>query len=252
MGARTARIRAAAQVMTVSRTLTSSRAIGAWTISVLIFLATAISFTQSYRGLLDFASNYLVIPRPFNWTWPMMIDVFLAVGELRLFICAVDGEKSWRVRMWFWLLTGAGLAVSVGGNIMHEGLNISGLQMAGNAVPPLAAAAALGTGLGLVKKAVARAQAEQAKSKIPDKPLPHTDDRKNVRNINSGPRRGTRKNALAKDPRLQGIVIELRRKLQAGETFSERSIHRDYNISRHMASVLMAAAGSTPQEAASG
>jgi hypothetical protein len=262
MGNRTGKIRAAAQAASLSKVLTSSRTIGAGTIAVLIFLATVVSFTQSYRGLLDFASNYLLIPRPFNWTWPLMVDTFLAVGEICLFIGAVDGEKSWRLRGWFWTLTLAGLVASVTGNIMHNGLNEPGLRMAGYAVPPIAAMAILGAGLGLVKRAVAKAKAAAELTHLP-KPkvirIEHTEEspsRPNVFPIGQGAKRphtGGRRKMVETNPAVQEIVQEISNKILNGQKFTGRGIHAAYGLSRGVAiQVLEAATSMAAQEAASG
>jgi hypothetical protein len=117
-------------------------------IAVIIAAASAVAFAQSYRGLVDWAAAHQV-PAQWTWTWPLMVDSFLALGELRLFIAAVRGAP-WRVRMWAWCVTVGGLAISVAGNVGHLAV-ADPASRATAAVPPLAAAVALGIGLGLVK-----------------------------------------------------------------------------------------------------
>ncbi len=51
-------------------------------------------------------------------SWPAEIDVFLAVGELALYVAYLDGWPAWQ-RVWPWLTAFVGLAVSVAGNIGH-------------------------------------------------------------------------------------------------------------------------------------
>jgi hypothetical protein len=80
------------------------------------------------------------------------VDVFIAVGELALFVALVDVWAS-RSRTAAWLVTLAGLAASVAGNIGH----VTGHSLAVRAtaaVPPLAAASALAVGLGVLKRVV--------------------------------------------------------------------------------------------------
>jgi hypothetical protein len=85
--------------------------------------------------------------------WPLQVDVFIAVGELALFVALADRWAS-RSRAGAWAVTLAGLAVSVAGNVGH----VTGHSPADRltaAVPPLAAAAALAVGLGVLKRVVA-------------------------------------------------------------------------------------------------
>ena len=196
----------------------------------------------------------------------MMVDTFLAVGEICLFICAVDGLKSKRLRAWFWALTGAGLVVSVTGNIMHNGLNTPDLRMAGYAVPPVAAVAILGAGLGIVKRAVAQVNAGEGKHAVevpgvPARPAPQKPNwtapprpapKPKAAEDELTKRRRNRKRLLDSDPRLQEIVLELRALFAAGERLTDRKVQEKFGVSRHMGGVLITAAKQEPQEAASG
>ena len=79
---------------------------------------------------------------------------FIAVGELALFVALVDAW-AFRSRLAAWSVTGLGLAVSVAGNVGH----VAGHDLASRvtaAVPPVAAAAALAVGLGVLKRVVAQ------------------------------------------------------------------------------------------------
>ena len=85
--------------------------------------------------------------------WPLQVDVFIAVGELALFVGLAD-QWTRRNRVGAWTVTLAGLAVSVAGNVGH----VTGHTLASRAtaaVPPLAAAAALAVGLGVLKRVIA-------------------------------------------------------------------------------------------------
>lgn len=120
-------------------------------IAALVAAASLASFAESYRGLLGWAREHGLSG---SWAviWPLQVDVFIAVGELALFVALVDawGRRS---RVSAWVVTGAGLAVSVAGNVGHvHGHTLGDRVSAG--VPPVAAAAALAVGLGVLKRVV--------------------------------------------------------------------------------------------------
>ena len=123
-----------------------------YVIAVLIAAASAVSFAESYRGLAAWAREH-GLSGAWAVAWPLQVDVFIAVGELALFIALAN---SWplRSRVAAWAVTIAGLAVSVAGNVGHvSGHSLSARGTA--AVPPLAAGAALAVGLGILKRVVA-------------------------------------------------------------------------------------------------
>src|SRR5262249_59542239 len=81
-------------------------------------IATAASLNalaHSYAGLYAWALHH----RLTGWqavSWPAEIDVFLAVGELALYVAYLDGWPV-RQRVWPWATTLVGLAVSVAGSV---------------------------------------------------------------------------------------------------------------------------------------
>ncbi len=128
-------------------------------ICVLVAAASLVSFAESYRGLFDWASGH-GLHGPWAVAWPLQVDVFIAVGEAALFIALADRWPP-RSRAAAWAVTLAGLAVSVAGNVGH----VTGHDAASRvtaAVPPLAAAAALAVGLGVLKRVVAMHTADAA------------------------------------------------------------------------------------------
>ena len=134
---------------TLPNVLRVPRMIALVAIAVLTSLATAVSLAESYRGLYSWA---LAHGLPVLWAaaWPVMIDVFLAVGELTLFVSIIDGWRG-RERFGAWAVTLTGLAASVGGNVGH--ITTTDLDSrATAAVPPIAAAPAIGLGLGVLKR----------------------------------------------------------------------------------------------------
>jgi hypothetical protein len=124
-------------------------------ITVLVAAATATSFAESYRGLYDWAAGH-GLSGPWAVIWPLQVDVFIAVGELALFVALAD-RWSARSRVAAWVVVSAGLAVSVAGNVGHV-MGGSAADRLTAAVPPLAAAAALSVGLGVLKRVVAQGQ----------------------------------------------------------------------------------------------
>jgi hypothetical protein len=127
-------------------------------IASLVTVASLVSFGESYRGLYLWAHQHGLSG---GWAalWPVQVDTFVAVGELSLFVALVDGWSA-RSRTAGWLVTVAGLAVSVAGNVGHVGGHSLAVR-ATAAVPPLAAASALAVGLGVLKRVVKRAAEAQ-------------------------------------------------------------------------------------------
>jgi len=121
-------------------------------IAVLVGSASLVSFAESYRGLWLWAHGH-GLSGPWAVAWPVQVDTFIGVGELALFVALADRWPP-RSRAAAWAVTLAGLAVSVAGNVGH----VAGHDLASRvtaAVPPLAAAAALSVGLGVLKRTVA-------------------------------------------------------------------------------------------------
>jgi Protein of unknown function (DUF2637) len=139
-----------------------------WAIGILIAAASVAAFTESYRGLYLWAVHHGL-----TGFWaaaaPVQVDVFIAVGELVLFVAMVDGWR-WRDRLGGWAVALLGLAVSIAGNIGH--LAVADVQSrATAAVPPVAAFAALWLGLGVLKRIIA-IRAEKPAAAGPDVVLP--------------------------------------------------------------------------------
>jgi hypothetical protein len=128
-----------------------SRTLALVVIAVLVAAASLVSFAESYRALYDWATRH-GLHGLWADVWPIQVDVFIAVGELALFIALADAWNR-RSRIGAWLVTLTGLAVSVAGNVGHTGSHVLSVR-ATAAVPPLAAAAALAVGLGVLKRVV--------------------------------------------------------------------------------------------------
>jgi hypothetical protein len=135
-----------------SGVLRGARGLALAAIAVLVGAASVASFMESYRALYEWAREHGLSVR-WSAVWPLQIDTFIGVGELALFIAIVDGWQR-RSRVLPWAVTLGGLAVSVAGNVGHVGWQASVADKATAAVPPLAAAAALAVGLGVLKRVV--------------------------------------------------------------------------------------------------
>jgi hypothetical protein len=266
------RIRAAAQAASLSKALQLADPISSWALAVIIISTTGWAFAQSYRGLLIFATTYLHMPEPFAAGYPIIIDWLIAMGELRLFRCALREDTRWRTRGWAWTITTGALAASVLGNAVHDGLHASVAVKAGNAIAPLAATIALGFGLGLVKDAVARVKEAEELARLAKVQRPKT-GRPKIEQLSADerpaigdgglpkitvldpnrPRRKTGpKPKLETDQRLRQLVQEISKEIRNGVTFTGRGIHETYGVSRHIATQVLDAAERRAQEVASG
>lgn len=124
-----------------------------YAIGVIAILASANALAHSYAGLYGWAIHH----RLSGWqakSWPAEIDVFLAVGELALYVAYLDAWPT-RQRIWPWATALTGLAVSVAGNIGHiqaaPGAPVTLTDRLTAATSPLAAFAGLTVGLLVVK-----------------------------------------------------------------------------------------------------
>ncbi len=122
-------------------------------ITILVTVASVASFAESYRGLYIWASRH-DLHGVWALAFPAQVDVFVAVGDLALLVALADGwNRSSRIGAW--AVTLCGLAVSVAANVGHV-QGHDAMTRATAAVPPLAAAAALAVGLGILKRTVAK------------------------------------------------------------------------------------------------
>ena len=124
-----------------------------YAIGLIAILASANALAHSYAGLYDWAVHH----RLSGWqamSWPAEIDVFLAVGELALYVAYLDGWPT-RQRVWPWTTALTGLAVSIAGNTGHiEAVRGHPVLLADRltaATSPIAAFAGLSVGLLVLK-----------------------------------------------------------------------------------------------------
>ena len=124
-----------------------------YAIGAIAILASVNALAHSYAGLYDWAVHH----RLGGWqamSWPAEIDVFLAVGELALYIAYLDGWPA-RQRIWPWATAVTGLAVSIAGNVGHiqavPGQPVILADRLTAATSPVAAFAGLSVGLLVLK-----------------------------------------------------------------------------------------------------
>jgi hypothetical protein len=124
-----------------------------YAIGAIAILASANALAHSYAGLYEWAVHH----RLAGWqarSWPAEIDVFLAVGELALYVAYLDGWPA-RQRLWPWATALTGLGVSIAGNIGHiqplPGHPVILADRLTAAASPVAAFAGLSVGLLVVK-----------------------------------------------------------------------------------------------------
>ncbi len=139
--------------------MNAARTLALRAIAAIVAVASAVSFAESYRGLFEWAHRH-GLQGVWAYAWPLQVDVFIAVGELALF-AGLAGRWPTRARAGAWFVTLAGLAVSVAGNVGHVTGHAASNRVTA-AVPPLAAAAALAVGLGVLKRVVAASNAAPA------------------------------------------------------------------------------------------
>ena len=144
-----------------------------YAIAVIAILASANALAHSYAGLYDWAVHH----RLTGWqakSWPAEIDVFLAVGELALYVAYLDGWPA-RQRIWPWATALTGLAVSVAGNIghiqAHPGHPVILADRLTAATSPLAAFAGLSVGLLVLKMTRQHAAAHPGRTGTPTAPV---------------------------------------------------------------------------------
>jgi hypothetical protein len=130
-----------------------SRKAALYAIGAIAIAASVNALAHSYAGLYDWAIHH----RLTGWqamSWPAEIDVFLAVGELALYVAYLD---SWpgRQRIWPWATALVGLTVSIAGNIGHiqaePGQPVILADRLTAATSPVAAFAGLAIGLLVLK-----------------------------------------------------------------------------------------------------
>ncbi|TNY37337.1 DUF2637 domain-containing protein, partial [Thermomonospora catenispora] len=110
--------------------------------AIAVLTATASGFAQSYAGLYHWALGHGLT----GWkaqSFPLLVDLFIIVGELGLFLLAIDAYVIHRRNMMSWLDFALPLSIAVAGwtaslifNVGHVGRSEFSYQ-ATAAVPPI-------------------------------------------------------------------------------------------------------------------
>jgi hypothetical protein len=144
-----------------------------YAIGAIAILASANALAHSYAGLYDWALHH----RLSGWqamSWPAEIDVFLAVGELALYVAFLDGWPA-RQRVWPWTTALIGLAVSIAGNVGHNhpapGQPVILADRLTAATSPVAAFAGLTVGLLVLKMTRQRRFASAPEPRVATAPV---------------------------------------------------------------------------------
>jgi hypothetical protein len=139
-----------------------------YAIGAIAILASGNALAHSYAGLYDWAVHH----RLTGWqarSWSAEIDVFLAVGELALYVAYLDGWPV-RQRVWPWTTALTGLGVSIAGNVGHiqplPGHPVILADRLTAAASPVAAFAGLSVGLLVVKMTRQRRRARAEEPRI--------------------------------------------------------------------------------------
>ncbi len=144
-----------------------TRQVALYALAAIAIAASGNALAHSYAGLYGWAVHH----RLTGWqamSWPAEIDIFLAVGELALYVAYLDRWPI-RQRVWPWATALVGLAVSVAGNFGHiqpvPGHPVGLTDRLTAATSPLAAFAGLTVGLLVLRmngqQAAASSQAER-------------------------------------------------------------------------------------------
>jgi len=209
---------------------TAANTAEAWVLRITVAMTVA-ALALSYRNQVDFASS----PAGGYPLWgaivfPFIIDSFVVVGELLLFACASRAEKGWRLRAWAWTLALGGLIASAFAGMAHLGLGSPGSAYLAAAVAPLAAAASLGTGLGIVKRnASKRKQAGQSRQETATATiLPDAADRPRARQPGKQPP--------------ADLVAKIRDDKAANLPTGRQAVMKRHSVTAHQARVAIKAA----------
>lgn len=140
-------------------------------IAAITAAASLVAFAHSYRGLYLWAVHHQIPP---GWAaiWPLMIDTFVIVGELALFVSLASRWPA-RSRYWWWTVTIGGLCISIAANVGHVG-RAPWTTQGTAAIPPVAAMISLTIALGVLKYMMGSEKTIAAVPETAPAPSPHT------------------------------------------------------------------------------
>jgi len=138
----------------LSGALQGARQVALVLIAAVVLAATVVALCESYHSLYVFALDHEVTRGWARW-FPAMVDSFVVLGELALFVGVVDGWPA-RYSGYAWLVTLGGLSVSVAGNVGHL-VSATLVDRCTAGIPPLAAFVGLTVGMMVLKRVLAKA-----------------------------------------------------------------------------------------------
>lgn len=220
-------------------------------IATIVTVSTVTAFTESYRGLYEWASHHRLTQ---GWAvaWPVQVDAFIALGELALFLGIVD-KLPGRARLFAWCVTITGAVVSVLGNIGHVGGSATVEDKVTAAVPPCAAFFGLMVGLQILKwtlhsvPASVPLSAERSTLNVVVQPNTAADSSELVREIAavSGPVKAVRAprgtgGDMTQHPQYANGVAVYRGSLAAGKRLTQVQLAGELGMTnRKLAKVIM-------------
>jgi uncharacterized membrane protein len=107
-------------------------------LAVAVCLTVPAAFFESFHGLIEWCQGN-GLGGVYAWFAPAMVDVFILAGETVLLLAIME-SWDWPAKAAGWAAIGAGLAVSVAGNVGRSGWHVPLERMATFAVAPLALA----------------------------------------------------------------------------------------------------------------
>lgn len=222
--------------------LRAPRATALCLIGVLIAAAAGVSIAESWRGLYLWAIHHGL---PFGWAiiFPLMVDVFITVGELSLFV-AVIGAWPNRVKYGAWVMTVVGLGASVAGNVGHIAAGEWQNRLTA-AVPPVAAACSLAVGLLVLEQVVAQYRSTSRK--------PATEPKRARRSTKAKTRRSTSRSTAPEQPKTTAPEqpdSSRERQVQRAREFLATLVPAQYPSARSLAQEYFGSTGGSGQQLA--
>ena len=202
--------------------------------------ATVAALALSFRNQIDFATQRGGYPVWGAILWALIIDTPVIVGELRLYSAAARSEpEGLRIKAWAWTLTICGLLISMSAGAAHVTIPASfPVKVLAAVIPPLMAAASLGTGLGIVK----------LRNRSPGGSQPTQDA--SARPVASRARQPGKRKARAGQPDVAQLVALVKADQDAGLPVGRVAIMDRHGVSEHYARTVAQLVTSNGQEPA--
>lgn len=108
------------------------------------------AFSESFANLIVYFLHQ-GLPLALAVVAPSMVDIFTIGGEVLVLISTVNRWET-RYKVAGWVATGAGLSVSIAGNVGKDGWRVPAERAGSYAIAPLALAGLLALGLMIVKR----------------------------------------------------------------------------------------------------